>query len=110
MLLKLALIPSGALLAQASAGDPWVDSLLKGGPFAIVLLLIIMDKIGTHGERDRLRSENTELRQEIRELNKSLREDVAPLLKSNTDTMKQYVDFLEQREREASRTRRAKPS
>ena len=106
-MLKLSLVPAGALFAQASPSEPWVDSLLKGGPFAIVLLLIIIDKIGTHGERDRLRTENTELRQEIRELNKSLREDVAPLLKSNTDTMKQYVDFLEQREREIMQSRRA---
>lgn len=71
------------LVAQAAGGataDPYVDTLLKGGPFAIVLLLIILDKIGTHGERDRLRLENTALREEIKELNADLRNDVLPPL------------------------------
>jgi hypothetical protein len=108
MALYLALVPSTFLLAQASPSEPWVDSLLKGGPFAIVLLLIILDKIGTHGERDRLRVENTELRTEIRDLNKDLRENITPLLKQNADMNRQYVEHLEERERELRRPRQAK--
>lgn len=105
-MLYLALLPSGWLLAQASAGDPWVDSLLKGGPFAVVLLLIIMDKIGTHGERDRLRKENDELRAEIRDANKTMREEIVPPAIEMTKQTSRIIEILSDEERFPSRRQR----
>lgn len=77
------------VLADAAADAPnWVSYLLNGGPFAIVLLLIIFDKITTTGERDRLRNENDELRQEIKDLNVSIRNEVMPPLVQLNSVMK----------------------
>ena len=69
-----------ALWAQTSPWGSWPESLLTGGPFAVILLLVVMDKIGTHGERDRLRVENESLRSEIRDLNANMRNEVVPAL------------------------------
>lgn len=96
-LLYAALFPTGLLLAQTEGSDAWVDSLLKGGPFAIVLLLIIMDKIGTHGERDRLRVENTELRKEVATLNEQVRTQVVPPLVEITRLLPRVIDELTSR-------------
>lgn len=80
MYLYLALIPTWILAQTGAATDPWIDSLLKSGPLGLVLVLIIMDKMGTHGERDRLRVENRELREEVARLNEVNRKEVLPPL------------------------------
>lgn len=76
----VALVPATLL---ASTSDPsagvW-DALLKGGPFAIVLALIIFDKLGTNSERDRLRIENQGLRDQNQALNDTIRTEVVPPL------------------------------
>ena len=77
----------GSLLAAAiwaaeapSVGDGFMDALLKGGPFAVVLALIIFDKLGTNSERDRLREEVKTERAKNQELNDTVRSEViAPL-------------------------------
>lgn len=81
-MLRLLLIPTAAFFAQTTGGveSGWVDALLKGGPFAIVVILILLDKLATPTERDRLRAENAELRGEIKALNEELRTQLVPLL------------------------------
>lgn len=94
----LGVFSTAELVAQAAGGataDPYVDTLLKGGPFAIVLLLIVLDKIGTHGERDRLRIENTALRNEIKELNADLRNDVLPPLTGIASGLPEFTKVLD---------------
>lgn len=89
---------ASTLVAQTASEvstDPWVDTLLKGGPFAIVLLLIVLDKIGTHGERDRLRVENTSLREEVRELNADIRNDVLPPLTGIASGLPEFTRVLD---------------
>lgn len=88
---------AAAFLQAQQAGQDinWVTYLLNGGPFAIVLLLIIFDKIGTHAERDRLRSENTILREKNEELNTTLREDVVPPLTQLTGLMADVLRRLD---------------
>lgn len=85
------------LLAQEQATQEanWVTYLLNGGPFAIVLLLIIFDKIGTHAERDRLRIENKELRDKNEDLNKVLRDEVVPPLTDLNRLMADVVQRLD---------------
>lgn len=67
-------------MAAEEASTDWTTILLNGGPFAIVVLLIILDKLTTTGERDRLRAENRELREEVKILNTSIRDEVVPPL------------------------------
>lgn len=81
--------------ADVTTSDPYVDTLLKGGPFAIVVALMVADKIGTHGERDRLRIENTALRNEIKELNDDLRKDVMPPLTGIATGLPEFTRLLE---------------
>ena len=92
--------------AQTAASDVnWVSYLLNGGPFAVVLLLIIFDKIGTHAERDRLRTENTILREKNEELNTTLREDVVPPLTQLTGLMADVLRRLDDHEPPTPRRR-----
>jgi hypothetical protein len=85
-------------LADASSSTPdWVNYLLNGGPFAVVLLLIILDKLTTTGERDRLRTENEVLKKEIKDLNLSIRSEVVPPLVQLNALMKDVVGELSER-------------
>lgn len=100
--LQLAALTVSAWIAQTQPVDPggggdtnWVTYLLNGGPFAIVLLLIILDKIGTHAERDRLRIENKELRDKNETLNNVLREEVVPPLTELNRLMAEVLRALD---------------
>lgn len=85
--------------APAGTADPnWVTYLLNGGPFAIVLLLIIFDKIGTHAERDRLRVENADLRNKNDDLNRVLRDEVVPPLTELNRLMAEVLKVLDTRD------------
>lgn len=100
MILTYFALPTTALLAaDTSTGDGVVDALLKGGPFAIVLLLIIMDKLGTNSERDRLRVENQNLRDQNQKLNDEIRSELIPPLTEVTRIMAEAVTLLEDEER-----------
>jgi hypothetical protein len=85
---------SAGLAATASTSDGVLDALLKGGPFAIVLLLIIMDKLGTNGERDRLRLENQALREQNQKLNDTIRTEVVPPLTEVNRLMSETLDVI----------------
>lgn len=103
----LAVAAVGQIIVIAAGeitNDPWVDGLLKGGPFAVVVLLIIMDRLTTPGERDRLRNENTEMRNEIKDLNADVRNNVMPLVARNTELLAQATEAL--MSPRTSRTRR----
>lgn len=83
-----------------AVGDPsteWVTYLLNGGPFALVVLLMITDKITTTGERDRLRLENIALRDEIKILNEGIRKDIVPPLVQINGLMKDVIEELSER-------------
>lgn len=88
--------PAG-LLAAESADPNWISYLLNGGPFALVVLLVVMDKITNTSERDRLRAENATLREEIRVLNASIRTDIVPPLVQINSLMKDVVEELSYR-------------
>lgn len=68
-----------------------VDALVQGGPFAIVLLLIVADKLAPTGERNRLREDNVRLVKELKDLNLSIRRDVVPALVQATALMQQLI-------------------
>ena len=84
------------VFAAAEAID-WVSYLLNGGPFAIVLLLVIMDKLTTTGERDRLKVENISLRDEVKLLNESIRKEIVPPLVQMNELMRDVVKELSDR-------------
>lgn len=84
----------------AAASDPssqWVNYLLNGGPFALVVLLVVTDKITNTSERDRLRQENTALREEIKLLNEGVRKDIVPPLVQINALMKDVIGELSDR-------------
>ena len=84
MLTPLTLAAWWAVESPAETSNDWVSYLLNGGPFAIVLLLILLDKLGTNSERDRLRIENAALREQNQTLNNEVRTEViAPLAEQN---------------------------
>lgn len=86
------------ILAAAETTPPdWVTYLLNGGPFAIVVFLMISDKITTTSERDRLRLENIALREEIKVLYESIRKDIVPPLVQVTGLMKDVIAELSER-------------
>lgn len=89
-----------------SGGVDWVSYLLNGGPFAIVVLLIILDKLTPPGERDRLRTENLQLREEIKVLNANIRDEIVPPLVQLNTLMKDVVEELADIRRDDSRGRR----
>lgn len=88
------------LFAQAAGGsDPaggpdYVSYLLNGGPFAIVLLLIITDKLAPTGERDRLRTELTAAHEREAALNDNLRKEIVPALTQNTAALTRATEAL----------------
>ena len=85
----------GGIFAQAAAATPdWINYLLNGGPFAFVVLLLILDKLTTPGERDRLRAENAQLREEIKMLNENVREEVVPPLVQINTLMREVIEEL----------------
>lgn len=85
---------SNLIFAAASSSPDWVSYLLNGGPFAVVVLLIILDKLTTPGERDKLRTENEQLRGEIKELNLSIKNEVIPPLIQVNSLMKDVIQEI----------------
>lgn len=84
MMTALAITALWAAEAPVNGNTDWITVLLNGGPFAIVLLLILLDKLGTNSERDRLRTENASLREQNQTLNDEVRTEViAPLAEQN---------------------------
>lgn len=84
MMTALTITALWAAEAPVNSSTDWVTVLLNGGPFAIVLLLILLDKLGTNSERDRLRTENAALREQNQTLNDEVRTEViAPLAEQN---------------------------
>lgn len=80
--------------AASSSGTDWVNYLLNGGPFAVVVLLMVLDKLTTTSERDRLRAENAALRDEIKVLNESIRQEIVPPLVQMNELMRDVVSEL----------------
>lgn len=91
-ILDFMLVPTAVLAAEGGAN--WAEYLLNGGPFAIVVFLVVMDKITNTSERDRLRLENDVLREEIKVLNASIRSDIVPPLVQINSLMKDVVREL----------------
>lgn len=76
---------AGRVLAQSASGGAghdfqWVSYVLNGGPFAIVVFLLVTDRLTTPGERDRLRTELTASHEREERLNNNIREDFIPLM------------------------------
>jgi hypothetical protein len=93
----LGLFGFGSIAAEAASSMPeWISYLLNGGPFAFVVLLLIMDKLTTPGERDRLRAENQLLHDEIKVLNQNIREEVVPPLVQINSLMREVIEELSQ--------------
>lgn len=85
----------------SGGGTDWLTYLLQGGPFALILALIILDKLAPTGERDRLREENKQLKEDQKELNQTLLTVIPPLieatkgLSSLTSTVVEVGDLLD---------------
>lgn len=103
----LAITNSVYAVAEAtSTGGDWVTYLLQGGPFAVVVLLVIFEKLVPPGERDRLRAENAQYREDIARLNQTIRDDIVPLLSQSNDAMKMVLDELNIHDHMRRQTRR----
>lgn len=93
--LTLTSIPALHLLAAESPN--YIDILLNGGPFALMVGLVVMDKMTNTSERDRLRVENEVLRNEIKILNESIRGDIVPPLVQVNGLMKDIIRLLSEK-------------
>src|SRR5690606_36367443 len=99
ILVSSSVFATGNMVLAAAEGVDWVNYLLNGGPFAVVVLLIILDKITTTSERDRLRVENEVLRNEVRVLNDNIRKEIVPPLVQLNALMKDVLQELTDRGR-----------
>lgn len=90
---------AGVLASEPPSGGDWISYLLNGGPFAIVVLLLITDKLTTPGERDRLRAENEQLRTEVKTLNENLRNEIVPPLTEMNRLNTQVIEILSDEDR-----------
>jgi hypothetical protein len=81
------------------SGVDWGSEILKGGPAALVVFLLIIDKLCTPGERDRLRTELTasHLREEA--LNEFIRKEHVPLMTKNIEANTKVLEILADEER-----------
>jgi len=91
-----------SILGQASspADIDWVTYITHGGPFGVVLLLVIFDKLTTTGERDRLRQENSELQVEVKTLNENIRKEIVPALVQLNQVMHDVVEEISDNRKE----------
>ncbi len=80
--------------AAGGGGTDWISYVLQGGPFAVVVILFVLEKLITPGERDRLREENKQYQKDIADLNLVIRDHIIPLLGQNNETMKKVYDEL----------------
>lgn len=98
VILQIAVLPASfawmAVGGDVTSTSGVLDAMLKGGPFAIVLLLIILDKLGTNSERDKLRTENADQRKQIQDLNEEIRKEVVPVLTEMNTLMSDTVQAL----------------
>lgn len=84
----------GILAADATPPSSWISYLLNGGPFAVIVLLLILDKLTTPGERDRLRVENARLAAQVDTLNANIRNEIVPALTENNRLTAEVVKVL----------------
>ncbi len=77
----------------------WLDYILQGGPFALVVVLFVLEKLVTPGERDRLREENNKYKEEVVALNLVIREQIIPLLGKSNDTLEKVYNEITIRDR-----------
>lgn len=97
MWLTVAAMPLVGVLAQESSsqGTEWINYVLNGGPFAIVVFLIVTDRLTTPGERDRLRTELTAAHEREAKINDNLRTEVVPALTKNIDALNASAETTE---------------
>ena len=89
-LATIAAIPLAAETAAAPSQD-WITYLLQGGPFAILVILFLLDKVAPTGERNELRKEKEEFKADIKDLNNQLIQ-VIPQMKEIADNYRQLAD------------------
>lgn len=98
-LLLASFVPLGASVfaqVEGTGGDVnYINYLLNGGPFAIVVLLLVMDKLTTPGERDRLRVELTASHEREERLNVNIREQIVPLMTRNVEATARNTEVTE---------------
>lgn len=89
------------VLAQSAqsgggAGDiQWIGLLLNSGPFAIVVYLILSNKLITPGERDRLIAEVKAAQDREQKLNDYVRTEIVPLITRSTEASARNTEALE---------------
>jgi hypothetical protein len=94
------------ILAQAAPVEStdWIGYVLNGGPFAVVVFLLVTDRLTTPGERDRLRRELTASHEREAELNQEIREEIVPHVTRGIEAMtlsreatERVIRFLDER-------------
>lgn len=84
------------LAVETNPSGDWISYILNGGPFAIVVFLLVKDYLTTPYERNRLRIENDALRAEIKALNENVRQEIVPSVVKMNELMGQVVTHLDQ--------------
>lgn len=81
------------LIAAEGAGSiDWVQILSQGGPWAIFVLLIIMNKLVPQGSHDRVIKENEQLKVKLERIEKVFEEQVIPAMVRYSDSLSRRVD------------------
>lgn len=64
-----------------------MDAILRGGPWAIIFVLFLTDRLDTTGERNLLRLQLEQSQERERKLYESIRTELTPALSENTNVM-----------------------
>lgn len=89
----------GSIIADAAPNgtDSAIDALFKGGPFAFVLGLILLDKLITPGERNLLRVQLKESQDRERVLYEKVNSEIVPAIVDNSRINKETIRPLLER-------------
>ncbi len=99
-------VGAAAVIAAAENPTSIPTTITLGGVLAIFLGLVVADKWGPHGERDRLRKELAEKNAELSAQDTAIRERLIPTVIENTRLLGEVANALAQ-VTERLRTRRS---
>lgn len=86
-----------SFLAETDGTNTAIDALFKGGPFAFVLGLVLLEKLVTPGERDLLRKQLLESQTRERALYDKVNSEVLPAVIENSRINKESIRPLLER-------------
>lgn len=81
-----------AQTAESSEGLDWVSLVAQGGPWAVVVILILIGKLVPERAHDRVIQENVELKQKLAHMEDLIENQVIPAMVRYADGLSRRAD------------------